>query len=331
MDAKEIVISEVVKIMHLERSESERLKNVLVMALYPFTLIESAGTDLIPADGNKDMEAIRMFFIAKNVQGLTEKTLRYYKTVIEAALKFINKPLTEISTNDLRYYLAVKKTRDNNSDSNIDNIRRVLSSFFSWLVEEEYTSKNPVLKIKKVRVEKNVKKPFKDTEVERLRLEAAKDIRLTAILETMLSTGCRVSEISGINKADVEGDEVLVHGKGKKERIVYLNARARLAIERYLATRDDDKPYLFVGEFKPHNRLKISGIGLQIRELGRAAGVPDTHPHRFRRTAATMALNRGMPIEQVQIMLGHEQIETTTLYAVSAQETVKASHKKYVV
>lgn len=331
MDAKEIVISEVVKIMHLERSESERLKNVLVMALYPFALIESAGTDLIPADENKDMEAIRMFFIAKNVQGLTEKTLRYYKTVIEAALKFINKPLSEISTNDLRYYLAIKKTRDNNSDSNIDNIRRVLNSFFSWLLEEEYISKNPVLKIKKVRVEKNVKKPFKDTEVERLRLEAAKDIRLTAILETMLSTGCRVSEISGINKADVDGDEVLVHGKGKKERIVYLNARARLAIERYLATRDDDKPYLFVGEIKPHNRLKISGIGQQIRELGHAAGVPDTHPHRFRRTAATMALNRGMPIEQVQIMLGHEQIETTTLYAVSAQETVKASHKKYVV
>ena len=186
-------------------------------------------------------------------------------------------------------------------------------------------------KIKGIRVEKRIKKPFKDVELERLRYKASDNIRLTALLEMLISTGCRISEVSSMNRNDLEGDEIIVYGKGKKERTVYLNAKAKLALERYLATREDENKAMFVSIDKPHDRLKVSQMGKEIRELGKSCGVNDTHPHRFRRTSATMALNRGMPIEQVQLMLGHESIETTTLYAISAQEAVKANHKKYVV
>lgn len=198
------------------------------------------------------------------------------------------------------------------------------------MCDEEYISKSPINKIKKVRVEKRVKKPFKDMEMEKLRFGAKDDARMTAILEVMLSTGCRVGEIEKMNRSDLDGDEIVVYGKGKKERIVYLNAKARFALQKYMESRKDDNPAMFVSRFEPHERLMVSGIEMRIRKLGRENGVEDTHPHRFRRTAATLAINRGMPIEQVQIMLGHESIETTTIYAVSAQETVKTSHKKYL-
>lgn len=330
-DPKEKVINEIVQGMCLDVKESNRLKNYLFMALHTYSLIEITDTEVAVRDESMDEEAVRMFFIAKSIQGLTKRSLEAYRNYIYSALRFINKPLREITTNDIRYYLAVKKERDGNTDTSMDNIRRVLSTFFSWLVEEEYITKNPLLKVKKVRCERRVKKPFKDVEVEKLRLEAAGDTRLTALLETLLSTGCRISEVAGMNRADWDGDEILVHGKGKKERIVYLNAKSRIALERYMKTREDENGAMFVTEARPHKRLHSSGMGADIRELGKRAGVPDTHPHRFRRTAATMALNRGMPIDQVQLMLGHESIETTTIYAVSAQEAVKASHKKYVV
>lgn len=330
-DLKESVINEVMQKMALSQADSIRLKNNLFIALHPYSLIEIQNTDIMIRDESADEEAFRMFFIAKNIQGLTKRSLETYRGYISGALRFINKPLNQITTNDIRYYLAIKKERDQNTDTNIDNIRRALSSFFGWLHEEEYIDKNPILKVKKVRCERRIKKSFKDIEIEKLRLSAAGNIRLTALLETMLSTGCRISEVSGMNRSDLDGDEIVIYGKGKKERVVYLNAKARLALERYLKTRDDENEAMFVSQEKPHKRLLISGMGIDIRELGIKAGVPDVHPHRFRRTAATMALNRGMPIDQVQIMLGHENIETTTIYAVSAQEAVKASHKKYIV
>lgn len=331
-DEKEEFINTMSMKMNLEPEDSQRLRNLLWMELHDYSLIRIQDTDVAVYEENLNDEALRMFFVAKNIQGCTQRTLKYYRDVIKAFLRFLNyKPVNQITANDIRYYLAVKKERDGNNDTNINNIRRVLSSFFGWLYEEEYIAKNPILKIKKIRVERRVKKPFKDVEIEKLRYEAASDVRLLAILEVLLSTGCRIAEVSGMNREDLEDDEIVVYGKGKKERTVYLNARARIALERYLNSRTDHEKPMFVSYDKPHNRLLTSGMGMQIRELGRRCGVKDTHPHRFRRTAATMALNRGMPIEQVQIMLGHESIETTTLYAVSAQESVKASHKKYVV
>lgn len=332
MDEKEQLINAVSQKMNLAPEESIKLRNILWMELHDYSLIKITNTDVAVCDEGINEEAVRMFFVVKNIQGCTKKTLRYYGQTIKNVLGFLNnKPLDQITTNDIRYYLAVKKERDGNKDSNIDNIRRVLSSFFGWLHEEEYIQKNPMLKIKKIRVEKRVKKPFKESELELMRYEAASDLRLTAIIETLLSTGCRISEVSGMNRGDLDNDEIIVYGKGKKERTVYLNARAKAALERYLSSRDDDQKPMFVSHDQPHARLQVSRMGQEIRELGEKCGVNDTHPHRFRRTAATMALNRGMPIEQVQIMLGHENIETTTIYAVSAQEAVKTSHKKYVI
>lgn len=331
-DDKEQLINSVVTKMNLDEEDSKKLKNLLWIEMHDYSIIKIDNTDIAVRDDTLNEEAMRMFFIAKNIQGCTKRTLQYYRNVITQFLTFLsNKPVDQITTNDIRYFLAVKKERDGNKDTNINNMRRVLSSFYSWLFEEEYIQKNPMIKIKGIRVEKRIKKPFKDTEIEKLRFEAREDIRLSALLEVLLSTGCRISEVSGMNREDLENDEIIVYGKGKKERVVYLNAKAKLALERYLATRNDSNPAMFVAEDEPHERLLVSGMGTQIRELGRKCGVKDTHPHRFRRTAATMALNRGMPIEQVQLMLGHENIETTTLYAISAQETVKANHKKYMV
>lgn len=331
IDVKDEVINRIVLKMNLEENQGKKLKNLLWMELYNYSLVEIEDTDLVIRNETLNEEVLRMFFVAKNVQGCTKRTLQYYRLVIFAFLDFIgNKPVDQITTNDIRYYFAVKKERDGNKDSNINNIRRVLSSFFGWCFQEEYISKNPMLKIQKIRVEKRIKKPFKDMEVEKLRYEASKDIRMSALIEILLSTGCRISEVCGMNREDLDGEEIVIYGKGKKERVVYLNAKARMALTRYLSSRNDNEKPMFVTMDKPYSRWQISGMGSDIRELGRRCGVNDTHPHRFRRTAATMALNRGMPIEQVQLMLGHENIETTTLYAVSAQEAVKASHKKYV-
>lgn len=332
IDEKEQFVNTVSLKMNLSPEETQKLRNILWMELHDYSLVKIENTDVAVYEENFNEEAIRMFFIAKNIQGCTRRTLEYYRLIIKAFLDFLNhKPINQITTNDIRFYLAVKKERDHNKDANIDNIRRVLSSFFSWLYEEEYIKKNPIVKIKKIRVEKLVKKPFKESELEAMRYEASSDMRLTAIIEVLLSTGCRISELSGMDRSDLSDDEIVVYGKGKKERTVYLNAKAKAALNRYLSSRTDKEEPMFVTKDQPHNRLAISGIGTDIRYLGRRCGVKDTHPHRFRRTAATLALNRGMPIDQVQIMLGHENIETTTLYAVSAQEAVKANHKKYVV
>ena len=330
-DVKEQFVNNIVTKLNPDDETARRLKNLLYMELYDYSLTRIGNTDVAVYEEGANEEAVRMFFIAKNIQGCTPRTIEYYKQTIRAFVEFVqNKPFKLITTNDIRYYLAVKKERDKNSDRSIDNIRRVLSSFFSWLQEEEYIEKNPMLRVKKVRTERYVKKAFKDMEVEKLRQAAKENVRLTALIEVLLSTGCRISELRGMDVNDIDGDEIVVKGKGKKERIVYLNARARIALEAYIKSRDDDSPALFVTMDKPHSRLEIASMGKDIRDLGAAAGVTDAHPHRFRRTAATMALNRGMPIDQVQIMLGHSSIETTTIYAVSAQETVKSSHKKYL-
>lgn len=332
IDEKEELINSICMKMNLPTEESKRLRNLFWMEFYSYSIVRIKETDITVRDETFNENVIRMFFVAKSVQGCTKKTLTYYRNTLSQFIAFTHdKPVNKITANDIRYFFAVKKERDGNKDSEINNKRRVLSSFFGWLHKEEYIERNPMNKIKGIRVEKRIKKPFKDVELEKLRYAASDNIRLTALLEILLSTGCRISEVSGMNREDLEADEIVVYGKGKKERTVYLNAKAKLALERYLKTRADDNPALFVSKDRPHARLLVSQMGKEIRELGKVCGVNDTHPHRFRRTSATMALNRGMPIEQVQIMLGHESIETTTIYAISAQETVKASHKKYVV
>ena len=292
--------------------------------------ITKRTTELSIAGQNDRQKAVQMFLVTKKVEGCTERTIRYYLGALRRFFDEVNIELKEIDADRIKYYLAIRASRDGLSKTSQDNELRVLRSFFKWCTNEEYIVKDPTANIKAIKKEKRIKKPFTETELEMIR-KNAKTLRDRAIVEVLYSTGVRVSELCGMNRENINGDEILVFGKGEKERVVFLNARARLALKEYLESRTDQNEALFVAEKDPHMRLEKAGVEIVIREIGRRAEISKCHPHRFRRTAATIALNRGMPIEQVQKMLGHENIGTTTIYARSEEENVKANHRKYVV
>jgi len=306
-----------------------KIENAIYMLLadYDITEREAKNTELI-ADISPDARAYQMFFVAKKIEGLSDKSLKYYACILRQFFGIINKPLASIITDDIRYFLA---TKQNVSLVTITNIRRVLQSFFTWLCNEEYITKNPVLRIKNIKQPKIIKKPFTQTEIEELR-DACAGLRDRAIIELLLSTGIRCSELCAINLNDVDfiSGEMLVNGKGGKQRICYLNAAAKKRLKDYLESRNDNSPAVFVPINKRGERLYNGGVQTLVRNIGVKAGVTNTHPHRFRRTAATMALHRGMPVEQVQVMLGHEKIDTTMQYAITADDTVKHSHARFM-
>lgn len=326
MDATEKMVKQIMLSLSTVVPDSlmEQIEIEIFKVIKNYT-VDFTKNELMNIDIESSMQTLAIFLTSKKVEGLSDRTLLYYKAEIGKFIIQANKPLGNITTNDIRIYIAKKEC----SNVTKDNILRVLRSFFGWCTAEEYIPKNPTLRIKKIKPEKKVKRPFTELEIEKLR-NGTKDIRERAIIDILLSTGCRIGEIYQLDRNDIEGDSMVVRGKGNKERYVYLNAKAQCSITDYLKSRDDDNPALFVSEQKPHNRLKISGMETRLRELGKELGIKNVHPHRFRRTAATMALNRGMPIEQVQQMLGHSQIQTTLIYAQAAQENVKMSHKKYV-
>lgn len=290
--------------------------------------LEEECTDLIPCDADVRANQLRRFIACKMVEGCTQRTLGYYGNVIKKFMVNVQKPFEQITIDDIWWYIATRGLRDHLSKTSQDNELRVLKSFFSWANANDVTMRNPAAGVKAIKKEKRVRLPFSDEEQERLRIAATGDLRLTAILEVLLSTGCRVSEIVGMNQSQLDGDEIVVFGKGQKERKVYLNARSRLALKMYLDTRTDENDAMFVAIDKNSARLGISFVECAVRELGKKANVREVHPHRFRRTAATTALRRGMTIEQVQQMLGHESIATTLIYAKIADDAVKQAHKR---
>lgn len=290
--------------------------------------IERKSNELAVISEGKE-RAIKMFFVTKKVEGCSDNTIQYYAGVLRRFFSEIQCDLNQIASDRIRYYIAIRSQRDKLGKVSQDNELRVLKSFFAWCTAEDYISKNPTLNIKAIKKEKRLKTSFTEIELEKLRKSAVTK-RDTAIIETLFSTGCRVSELCGMNRSDLNGDEILVFGKGGKERICYLNAKARLALDDYLKSRTDSEAALFVSSRKPYARLKRESIERDIRDIGKLAGVQKCHPHRFRRTSATIALNRGMPLDQVQKMLGHEDIATTTIYARSEIENVKSSHRKFV-
>ena len=312
--------------------DAEDVRNVLHVTLKNVKLVEESTELTVKDPDDRRADILGRFTACKMIEGCSMRTINYYANVLKAVLREIPKQIEEITTDDIRWWMAMRMQRDKISKTTQDNDRRVLNSFFAWCVENDVIVKNPMRTIKKVKQEKRVRKPFSDVEIERLRIAAQGNLRLTAMLEVMLSTGIRVGELVGLDRDSIDGDEAVVFGKGSKERVVYLNARARVALQMYEDTRpaDDMEPALFAAMNRPYARLGISAVEVEVRELGKAAGVNDVHPHRFRRTAATMALNRGMPIDQVQQMLGHEQIATTLIYAKSTQEAVKQAHKKWM-
>lgn len=278
-----------------------------------------------------NVEYLEMFIAAKKIEGCSERTVSYYKTTVEHLLNNINTSIRKITTDEIRLYLSQYQEKGGCGKTTIDNIRRNISSFFSWLEEEDYILKSPMRRIHKIKTVQPVKETISDELIERLR-DACKCKRDLAMVDLLYSTGIRVGELVKLNIEDVSFDEreCIVFGKGDKERKVYFDAKAKLHLEDYLKERQDDNPALFVTLDSPYERLKISGVEIRIRQLGRSIHAEKIHPHKFRRTMATRAIDKGMPIEQVQKLLGHSQIDTTMQYAMVNQNNVKNAHRKYI-
>lgn len=279
----------------------------------------------------ENTELLETFLSAKKIEGCSDKTIHYYQSSIVKLLEGLSKSIKEICTNDIRRYLAEIQEKNNLSKVTIDNLRRIFSSFFSWLEDEDYIAKSPVRRIHKVRTDTLVKEVLSDENIETLR-DSCKESRDLAMIDLLLSTGVRVGELVKMNRADIDFQErqCKVFGKGNKEREVYFNARTKIHLQRYLESRTDDNPALFVTLSKPHTRLTISGVEVRLRKMGKVVHIDKVHPHKFRRTLATMAIDRGMPIEQVQKLLGHVRIDTTLHYAMVNQQNVKIAHRKYI-
>ena len=276
-------------------------------------------------------EYVKLFLDAKKIEGCSDRTLKYYRVTVEHMLRQILSPIRKITTEEIRAYLVDYQKINNCSKVTVDNIRRNISSFFSWLEEEDYILKSPMKRIHKIKTKTVVKNTISDEDIEKLR-DHCSNIRDLAMIDLLYSTGMRVGELVNLNidNVDMEQRECIVYGKGDKERKVYLDAKAKIHLLNYLNSRSDTNPALFVTLDAPHERLKISGVEIRIRELGRKLGLERIHPHKFRRTMATRAIDKGMPIEQVQKILGHSQIDTTMQYAIVNQTNVKISHQKFI-
>lgn len=276
-------------------------------------------------------EYLNMFLAAKKIEGCSERTIQYYKVTVEHMIKQIPIEIRKITTDDIRGYLAAYQQINSCSKVTVDNVRRNLSSFFSWLEEEDYILKSPMRRIHKIKTKQPVKEIISDEMIERLR-DNCTCLRDLAMIDLLYSTGIRVGELVGLNKSDIDFEEreCIVYGKGDKERRVYFDAKSKLHLQNYLRSRTDNNPALFVTLDAPYERLKISGVEIRVRELGRKLNIEKIHPHKFRRTMATRAIDKGMPIEQVQKILGHSQIDTTMQYAIVNQNNVKTSHRRYI-
>lgn len=325
---KQKLITAVVQDMlpYLNNAQTEKLQEVLLHTLWDY--------DISPSDGKteeQEQDLLALFLAAKRIEGCSEKSLKYYQATTQAMLDGIGKPIKEIVTEDIRQYLTNYQQERHSSRVTIDNIRRILSSFFSWLEDEDYILKSPVRRIHKVKTASNIKETYSDEALELMR-DSCAEIRDLAMIDLLASTGMRVGEMVLLNRDDVDFTEreCVVFGKGDKERMVYFDARTKLHLQAYLESRSDDNPALIVSLKSPFTRLSIGGVETRLRELGRHLGVPKVHPHKFRRTLATMAIDKGMPIEQLQQLLGHKRIDTTLQYAMVKQSNVKLAHRKYI-
>lgn len=321
MNTQMMLLIEQKMLPHLDNRQRELLHDTLLLCLD--CKEEARETD--------KYALVKLFLAAKRVEGCSDKTIRYYDSTIRNVLSSIGKDIPLVQTDDLRIYLDEYQQRSNASKVTIDNIRRILSSFFSWLEDEDYIVKSPVRRIHKVKTCKTVKETYTDEALEMMRDNSECD-RDLAIIDLLASTGMRVGELVKLNRDDIdfENRECVVLGKGNKQRKVYFDARTKIHLQRYLKERRDDNEALFVSLQKPFNRLLISGVEIRLRTLGQKLDINKVHPHKFRRTLATMAIDKGMPIEQVQQLLGHQSVDTTLQYAMVNQNNVKLSHHRFI-
>ena len=325
---KQHLVNEVIQGMlpFLNNGQMEKLQEVLQHTLFNYKVVESNNNKEL-----SELNLVELFLAAKRIEGCSEKSLKYYESTILALLNDLGKDVKHIVTDDIRTYLTEYQARKQSSKVTIDNIRRILSSFFSWLEDEDYILKSPVRRIHKVKTGTNIKETYTDEALELMR-DNCTELRDLAIIDMLASTGMRVGEMVLLNREDIDFNEreCVVFGKGDKERIVYFDARTKIHLLNYLNSRNDDNPALFVSLQKPYNRLQISGVEVRLRQYGKRLGLNKVHPHKFRRTLATMAIDKGMPIEQLQQLLGHRRIDTTLQYAMVKQSNVKIAHRKYI-
>ena len=315
---------------YLDNGQTEQLRRVLRHNLSGYEI--QRRTDSTAEDASTENTRLTDAFLsAKRIEGCSEKSLSYYRKTIETMSEKIGKGITHITTNDLRSYLTDYQTERKSSKVTIDNIRRILSSFFSWLEDEDYILKSPVRRIHKVKTAVTIKETYTDEALETMR-DHCDSLRDLALIDMLASTGMRVGELVLINRNDInfEERECVVFGKGSKERMVYFDARTKIHLQNYLAQRTDSNNALFVSLKAPYERLQIGGVESRLRELGKRLSLPRVHPHKFRRTLATMAIDKGMPVEQLQRLLGHQRIDTTLQYAMVKQSNVKIAHRKYI-
>ena len=302
---------------YLDNAQMKQLEQAMenVLQNYEITGIDTGFAE----DDNQTL--LDAFLSSKRIEGCSEKTLKYYRTTLETMLASLGKNVRRVFTEDLRNYLTEYQNRNQCSKVSIDNIRRILSSFFAWLEDEDYIVKSPVRRIHKVKTATCIKETYTDEDLERMR-DNCENLRDLAIIDMLASTGMRIGEMVLLNRRDINFNEreCVVFGKGDKERVVYFDARTKLHLQEYLEGRQDKNPALFVS-LKAETRL---------REIGKKLNIIKVHPHKFRRTLATMAIDKGMPIEQLQRLLGHQRIDTTLQYAMIKQSNVKIAHKKYI-
>ena len=320
----ELLTSELKNVIEEEKKDEAREKIISIVDI----ILDSKQEFLRPKDND---EVLKLFIDAKRIEGCSDKSLNYYRTTLQLTLKVINKDYFCIITEDLRSFLSNYKEKNDVSKTTIDNVRRIISSFFSWLENEDYISKSPCKRIHKVKIGKVVKEVYSDETIELIK-QSINNKRDLAIVEVLISTGIRVGELVRLDIKDIdfENKECVVLGKGNKQRKVYFDAKTKIHLQQYLDSRKDDNEALFVSLLKPYNRLEISGIEIMLRKIGKKIGLDKVHPHKFRRTLATKAIDKGMPIEQVQHLLGHSKIDTTLEYAMVDDTNVKLSHKKYL-
>ncbi len=311
---------------YLNNAQNEKLQEIL-----QYTLAKYDVTENKQKKETSEQNFVELFLSAKRIEGCSEKSLKYYKATIDAMCNELQKGVKHIVTDDIRRYLTKYQDKKKSSKVTIDNIRRILSSFFSWLEDEDYILKNPVRRIHKVKTGINIKETYSDETLELMR-DNCTELRDLAIIDLLASTGMRVGEMVLLNRNDIDFNEreCIVFGKGSKERVVYFDARSKIHLQNYLKSRIDDNPALFVSLKSPHERLRIGGVEVRLREYGKKLGLQKVHPHKFRRTLATMAIDKGMPIEQLQQLLGHRKIDTTLQYAMVKQSNVKIAHRKYI-
>lgn len=307
---------------YLNVSQMKKLQEIL---LKTFSEREISKEDI------RNEEYLALFLDSKKIEGCSERTIQYYRTTIEKLFFYIKTPVRKMTTEEIRRYLVEYQQINDCSKVTVDNVRRNISSFFSWLEEEDYILKSPMKRIHKIKTRQQVKETISDEAIEQLR-DNCGCTRDLAMIDLLYSTGIRVGELVNLNVSDInfEARECIVYGKGDKERKVYFDAKAKIHLQSYLANRTDNNKALFVTLDAPYDRLKISGVEVRMRKLGRRLNMEKIHPHKFRRTMATRAIDKGMPIEQVQKILGHSQIDTTMQYAIVNQTNVKTSHQKFI-